>query len=107
MYKLLFVVTLFGVILFGCNDHPEQEVAIIGLVQKSDSLQLIIDSLQTEIDRQTQVVDSVTIKYREQRTLILFTRSKCLRYSKIVGKDHSQAVFIVNWIHRAFEWVDE
>jgi hypothetical protein len=105
MYKIFLLV--FGLCLFGCGDNPQQEVAIIELVSKSDSLQSVIDSLQLELGSRMQEIDSLALKYKEQRTLILFTRSKCLRYSKIVGRDHGQAVFIVNWIHRAFEWVDE
>jgi hypothetical protein len=105
----MFRIYCITVILFliGCKDNPAQETAIISLVSRADSLQSVIDSLEQELSMVVAGKDSLAEKYKEQRTLILFTRSKCLRYSKIVGRDHSQAVFIVNWIHRAFEWVDE
>ncbi len=71
------------------------------------SSQKTIDSLQTVLHKTSLVVDSLTSKLKQQRILIRFTAEKCHKYAAIVKKNPSQSIFIVGWIDRAFQWVDE
>jgi len=88
-------VLFVSVIAFSCGprDLPKERKTI-------DSLQAVIrmDSLQ---------IDSLTSKLRERNILIRFTAAKCHKYALIVKKNPNQSVFIVNWIDRSFQWIDE
>lgn len=51
--------------------------------------------------------DSLFSALYDQKILVKLTKEKCIRYAKIVRKDHSQSIFIVNWIERSFQWTEE
>ncbi len=51
--------------------------------------------------------DSLFNALHEHKILVGLTAEKCKRYAKIVRKDPSQSVFIVNWIERSFQWTEE
>ncbi len=51
--------------------------------------------------------DSLFSALHDYKILTGLTAEKCKRYAKIVRKDPSQSVFIVNWIERSFQWTEE
>lgn len=72
-----------------------------------DSLQTSNDSLRGVLAYQILVADSLHQRIRQRNVLIRLTKLKCNRYANIVKKNPSQSIFIVAWIDRSFQWVDE
>ena len=96
IYFLLLLITIGG-----CSKAQEDHISTMQIKQKT------IDSLQIVLHQKSIEIDSLSAKLKQQRTLIKFTALKCHKYAAIVKKSPSQSVFIVNWIDRAFLWIDE
>ena len=75
--------------------------------QEKSKVVIVDDKNKKVIDSLKVVVDSLNAKVRQQKILIKFTAEKCHKYAVIVKKNPSQSVFIVNWIDRSFQWINE
>lgn len=84
-------------------------VPAVSMVNNSyaDSLQASNDSLKILLVKMILTADSLHGRIRQRDVLIRITKLKCNRYANIVKKNPSQSIFIVAWIDRSFQWVDE
>jgi|ERR1035437_8779791 PBP1b-binding outer membrane lipoprotein LpoB len=111
-------ILLFAFIIVGCaktqEDRPpyvksQGDYSSIAPVQHTliDSLLIVIH--QKSLDKKDAELqyDSLFSKLKQQRILIRATAEKCHKYAAIVKKNPSRSIFIVNWIDRAFLWVNE
>lgn len=85
-------------------------IVIIGLSccpRNVPNEKIVIDSLKALIQFDSLTIASLSSKLRQQRILIQFTAAKCHKYAVIVQKNPGQSVFIVNWIDRSFQWMND